>query len=172
MLIFQGDQLKKSCLLKREAGNKKIDSFFAKRPKNSSIEEKVGPEPSTSAIPQDQDLPPEPEQSFEVRGHTPPNLSTSQSILSSDIGHYVGQTNLDDQTKAALLQTPWLPPAHYVFPHCIVNKKGKPMKKYAQRSHLDKFHWLVLSHKDQGLYCKYCVLFGKNNKKIHIHWAV
>lgn len=38
-------------------------------------------------------------------------------------------------------------------------KLGKLTKKYVQRSHLDKFHWLVLSDKDKGLYCKYCVLF-------------
>lgn len=41
-----------------------------------------------------------------------------------------------------------------------MTKNGKQTKKYAQKSHLDKFHWLVLSHKDQGLYCKYCTLFA------------
>lgn len=48
--------------------------------------------------------------------HTPVpvNTNTVTSIFSSDIGHYVGQTNLDDQTKATLLQSPWLPPAHCV----------------------------------------------------------
>lgn len=40
-----------------------------------------------------------------------------------------------------------------------MQKQGKTYKKYAQRSHLEKYHWLVLSHKDQGLYCKYCALF-------------
>jgi len=42
----------------------------------------------------------------------------------------------------------------------VVTKNGKQTKKYAQKSHLDKFHWLVLSHKDQGLYCKYCAIFA------------
>lgn len=59
-----------------------------------------------------------------------------------------------------LLERHWSPPSNYIFPHCVVNKKGKQTKKYAQRSHLEKFHWLVLSHKDQGLYCKYCFLFA------------
>jgi hypothetical protein len=39
-------------------------------------------------------------------------------------------------------------------------KSGKNTKKYAQRSHLQKFHWLVLSHKDKGLCRKYCVFFS------------
>lgn len=85
--------------------------------------------------------------------------SLSLSTFSSDIGWYVGK-NIDDCTKAILLEKHWIPPPNYVFPHCVVNKKGKLTKKYAQKSHLDKFHWLVLSHKEQGLYCKYCVLFG------------
>ncbi|KYN15041.1 52 kDa repressor of the inhibitor of the protein kinase [Trachymyrmex cornetzi] len=53
-----------------------------------------------------------------------------------------------------------MPPSNYVFPHNVVIKLGKPSKKFAQRSHLEKFHWLVLSHVDQGLYCKYCALFA------------
>ncbi|KAL4153097.1 hypothetical protein QTP88_000930 [Uroleucon formosanum] len=53
-----------------------------------------------------------------------------------------------------------MPPINYEFLFCVVTKNGKQTKKYAQRSYLNKFHWLVLSHKDQGLYCKYCALFA------------
>lgn len=86
--------------------------------------------------------------------------SKLQSEYSSDIGFYVGVNGLDDHSKAELLEKPWTPPPNYQFPYNELTKKGKPTKKYAQRSHLDKFHWLVLSHKDKGLYCKYCVLFS------------
>lgn len=82
--------------------------------------------------------------------------------FASDIGSYVGQINIDDFTKARLLENHWAPPSNYVFPYNVVMKKGKAKKKYAQRSHLDKFYWLVLSHKDQGLYCKYCALFASS----------
>lgn len=88
--------------------------------------------------------------------------SIQKSEFVSDVGHYVNLPDVDDFTKAKLLENHWIPPSNYVFPHCVVNKKGKPTRKFAQRSHLDKFHWLVLSDKDQGLYCKYCVLFGKS----------
>ncbi|XP_076658585.1 52 kDa repressor of the inhibitor of the protein kinase-like [Halictus rubicundus] len=84
--------------------------------------------------------------------------SLSQPKFASDIACYIGE-NINDSTKAMLLEKHWQPPPNYTFPHCVVNKKGKQTKKYAQKSHLDKFHWLVLSHKDQGLYCKYCALF-------------
>lgn len=89
--------------------------------------------------------------------------SQIQSEFSSDIGFYVGVQNLDDETKAKLLQKPWTPPANYQFPHNEVFKSGKLTKKYAQRTHLQKFHWLAFSHKDKGLYCKYCVLFSKSS---------
>jgi hypothetical protein len=80
--------------------------------------------------------------------------------ISSDIGCYLNQNNIDDFSKRMLLEQHWSPPSNYVFPHCVVKKKGKETKKYAQRSHLEKFHWLVLSQKDEGLYCKYCFLFA------------
>lgn len=53
-----------------------------------------------------------------------------------------------------------MPPDNYNFPYNEVMKQGKLTRKYAQRSHFEQFPWLVLSDKDQGLYCKYCVLFS------------
>ncbi|XP_043478496.1 52 kDa repressor of the inhibitor of the protein kinase-like [Leptopilina heterotoma] len=95
------------------------------------------------------------------------------SDFSSDIGNYIGQNmnELSDYTKHLLLERHWMPSSNYVFPHNIVKKLGKPCKKFAQRSHLEKFHWLVLSHKDQGLYCVYCTLFaitGKDFARSHL----
>ncbi|XP_018369527.1 PREDICTED: 52 kDa repressor of the inhibitor of the protein kinase-like [Trachymyrmex cornetzi] len=84
------------------------------------------------------------------------------SEFASDIGSYINENmnQLSDSTRALLLEKHWMPPSNYVFPHNVVIKLGKPSKKFAQRSHLEKFHWLVLSHVDQGLYCKYCALFA------------
>ncbi|XP_026482791.1 52 kDa repressor of the inhibitor of the protein kinase-like [Ctenocephalides felis] len=82
----------------------------------------------------------------------------SEPMFAADIGCYIGKI-VSDSMKAVLLEKHWQPPSNYTFPHCIVNKKRKQTKKYAQKSHLEKFQWLVLSHKDQGLYCKYCALF-------------
>lgn len=93
---------------------------------------------------------------------TPSSETTKQLpceiIQSSDIGYFVG-TRVSDHSKVMLLEKPWTPSSNYQFPYNEVVKKGKTTKKYAQRSHLERFHWLVLSDKDKGLYCKYCVLF-------------
>lgn len=87
-----------------------------------------------------------------------PTCSTSPE---TDIGYHINcNESLDDFTRAALLEKHWTPPVNYNFPYNIVRKNGKDSKKYAQRSHLDKFYWLVLSDKDRGLYCKYCALFA------------
>lgn len=92
-----------------------------------------------------------------------PSGSSSNSEFASDIGNYIlakkNLHELPDATKALLLDKHWIPPPNYEFPHQVLQKQGKTYKKHVQRSHLQKFHWLVLSHKDQGLYCKYCALF-------------
>ncbi|KAJ8888211.1 hypothetical protein PR048_007698 [Dryococelus australis] len=40
-------------------------------------------------------------------------------------------------------QKPWTPSAINQFPYNEVVRMGKPTKKYSQRSHLEKFHWLI-----------------------------
>lgn len=123
--------------------NRTIDSFFSK---------KSAPEAETPAIPAELESKPTSSSSLIQPADDLP--------FDNDIGNHIKNVNqLSDQQKYDLLTKPWMPPQNYVFPHCVVNKKGKPTRKYAQRSHLDRFHWLVLSAKDQGLYCKYCVLF-------------
>lgn len=85
----------------------------------------------------------------------------NQCDLSNDIGYYIDNLHLSDYNKYILLENPWTPPENYAFPYNEVIKLGKVTKKYAQRSHLQKFNWLVLSNKDKGLYCRYCVIFAK-----------
>ncbi|XP_037876693.2 52 kDa repressor of the inhibitor of the protein kinase [Bombyx mori] len=157
---------------------KKIDSFFPKKPRLEIAHSKNSP---TTTIEENNCIADasastatlltltigEEKTCFPVTNDIQPTICTStsdshhiktslsQPKFASDIACYI-----DDSTKAMLLEKHWQPPnSNYTFPHCVVNKKGKQTKKYAQKSHLDKFHWLVLSHKDQGLYCKYCVLF-------------
>ena len=99
-------------------------------------------------------------------------ISESTEAESNEIGYYIGVPNLSDYRKKILLVNPWVPPIGYTFPHNVVKKSNKLYKKYAQRSHLEKFYWLVLSNKDKGLYCKYCALFssctgtGSRNKTV------
>ncbi|XP_064214539.1 52 kDa repressor of the inhibitor of the protein kinase isoform X1 [Tribolium castaneum] len=164
--------------LKRNTGGsslKKIDSYFIKKPRLEIAQSKNLPTTTTHASASTATLPTftldEEKSCSSVINDIQPILSTStsdsdqiktsvsQSEFASDIACYIGN-NIDDSSKAMLLEKHWQPPPNYTFPHCVVNKKGKQTKKYAQKSHLDKFHWLVLSHKGQGLYCKYCALFA------------
>lgn len=79
-----------------------------------------------------------------------------------DVGVYIGKTNqLDDFTKCNLLENPWSPSDNsYDFPYSVHSKSGREVKRYVKRHHLAEHHWLVLSHVDRGLYCKYCTLFA------------
>lgn len=153
---------------KRPASTRTIDSFFSKSQKlefqtscsdasSSSTESTSSATASTSIVARRVENVPSPSLPADI------NEPSFQPRFASDIGSYVGQNNIDDFTKAELLEHHWKPPPDYTFPHNVVMKKGKETKKYAQRSHLEKFPWLVLSHKDQGLYCLYCVLFASSS---------
>uniref|UniRef100_A0A2S2Q030 Uncharacterized protein n=1 Tax=Sipha flava TaxID=143950 RepID=A0A2S2Q030_9HEMI len=148
---------------KRTSGSgRKIDTFFTKKLKFGSENRQNDSSISTSISNFDQ--------GNSLAIDIPCTLSAFESEqrkdflvhldYSSDIGCFIGKKNIDNFTKANLLEKHWIPPINYEFPFCVVTKNGKKTKMYAQKSHLDKFHWLVLSHKDQGLYCKYCALFG------------
>lgn len=146
---------------KRPASKRTIDCFFSKIQKvdpqsssdASSSSKESTPSASTSIVARRVENVPSPSLSADTADINEPPF---QPRFASDIGSYVGQNNIDDFTKAKLLEHHWKPPPDYTFPHNVVMKKGTETKKYARRSHLDKFPWLVLSHKDQGLYCVYC----------------
>lgn len=183
--LFQGDPKNKiDSGLKRNRCDTfgKIDSYFTKKPKhetndlhnnittNSACDSSYSAAASTSSSSSASTSTnfDEKKNSTSVSPVTNTPISDFQQLekFSSDIGWHVGN-KIDDSTKAMLLEKHWVPPPNYIFPHCVVKKNNKQTKKYAQRSHLDKFHWLVLSPKDQGLYCKYCALFAvKSNTSL------
>lgn len=67
-------------------------------------------------------------------------------------------------SSALLLEQPLTPPSNYSFLYGVVKKFGIDYKKIAQRSHLEKKHWLVMSAKERGYLCKYCVHFEEITK--------
>lgn len=140
-----------------------IDSFFAKKQNLESESSSVSS--SKPCIPLSENLDISAVENLpSTSDSAPASEPRSDFHFASDIGSHVGQKNVDDFTKAKLLEHHWKPPPNYVFPHNVVIKNGKERKKFAQRSHLEKFHWLVLSHKDQGLYCVYCALFASSSE--------
>jgi hypothetical protein len=84
----------------------------------------------------------------------------SSVIYQYDVGQFVDcAMSLDDYTKCQLLENPWMPPHKYEFPFSVHHKKTRVERRYVGRSHLEQYHWLVLSHAKQGLFCKYCPFF-------------
>lgn len=74
-----------------------------------------------------------------------------------DIQLCVGQKLLNKK-KIEYFQKTWTPEKIFNFP--ITEFKNKKKLKF-QLSWLDKWKWLAYSYKEDGAYCKYCVIFNK-----------
>jgi len=70
-----------------------------------------------------------------------------------DIGHYQN-TKLDNDEKLDILENIWIPGNKFIFPSV-----GKRNLKF-QLKWLGKWSWLVYSNVANGVYCKFCFLFG------------
>lgn len=98
----------------------------------------------------------------EDASHAQPALSVS--IPKNDVGYYLKRNiRIDEATKFHLLEKHWTPPSNYRFPFSVHTKQGKEEKRFLNRSHLEKYSWLVFSEECQGLFCKYCTLFVVGN---------
>ena len=80
--------------------------------------------------------------------------------MSNDFHYFVGE-KLTNSQKIEALENHFIPYKHYKFPVC--NEYGN--KRSFNSSWLDLYKWLVYSPKDNGAYCKYCVLFGNTLKE-------
>lgn len=95
--------------------------------------------------------------------HTPEYSSETLTIKNTfypDIGNLLNIKHIDDHTKHALLTNHWAPPKDYKFPFSIQIRQGKEKKRTISFSHLNIFHWLVVSDVSKGLFCKFCFLFA------------
>ena len=99
----------------------------------------------------------------------PTNNDTDPSTVSNessspakfDIGLYVGRT-VDDYTKYRLLTKRWQPSRMDKMPYSEHMKQGHLRRRYLNVSHVESRTWLAFSPSQQGLYCKYCVLFHES----------
>lgn len=146
---------------------KKIDSFFPKKPRLEIAHSKNSPTTTTDennciadASASTATLPTltidEEKTCSPVTNDIQPTICTStsdsdqiktslsQPKFASDIACYIGE-NIDDSTKAMLLEKHWQPPPNYTFPHCVVNKKGKQTKNMLRSLTLTSF---------TGLFCR------------------
>ena len=93
-----------------------------------------------------------------------------------DIGNYIDQ-ELDDEIKRNIILNPWVPPKNYIFPYKEHIQKGRLVKRFAKRTDLENFEWVVFSHVHEGFYCKYCPFFvtrrlGGYNKHVELNYLV
>ncbi|KAL4120004.1 hypothetical protein QTP88_012752 [Uroleucon formosanum] len=75
----------------------------------------------------------------------------------NDIGIFVNRDLTNDEKYCALTKV-WVPLPTYKFPLCIKNEKRGLKFQYHW---LLEFNWLAYSEKNQGVYCKHCVVFAK-----------
>lgn len=99
----------------------------------------------------------------------PPPSDTSNSDPKSnifnpnDIGLYV-DIRLQDEEKVKLVDSFWKPSFTYKFP--VLEKFQKRNLKF-QFSWFTAHPWLVYSEKEEGAFCKYCVLFAKHGAGVN-----
>lgn len=72
----------------------------------------------------------------------------------SDVGTFIGITNIPDKIKNTLLTNPWIPDKNYSFP-----KEGTRNLRF-KHYWLNSYEWLVYSEVENGALCKYCVVFA------------
>lgn len=88
----------------------------------------------------------------------------------NDIGVYVkNNASLSDEDKYSVLCNPWIPSDKYNFP--VAPQCGNHKRTF-QMKWLSDFPWISYSDKDNGVYCRLCVLFGpreagKGNQTLH-----
>jgi len=81
----------------------------------------------------------------------------SLQVCLFDIELCVGK-KLSNKEKIDFFQKTWTPEKIFIFP--ITEFKNKKKLKF-QLSWLEKWKWLAYSQKEDGAYCKYCVIFNK-----------
>jgi len=63
------------------------------------------------------------------------------------------------------LELPNIPKDDFVYPFSTHIKKNKEERRFLNRSHFEKYRWLVYSFEKNGVFCKYCVLFSNKGGK-------
>ena len=98
--------------------------------------------------------------------------SSSSSLVSStpaqqlnflvllDIGNFIPQSNVDNQTKYDYLTNYWKPQHQYKFPRVERKVKNKTVYLSFQHEWLRIYNWLAYSPSQNGAFCKYYRIFA------------
>ena len=93
-----------------------------------------------------------------------PRRETGHHGHDYDIGLYADtNTVIDDATRLHILQHPWVPPKHFVWPTSIKRQAdGRERERRITPANLAKHPWLAYSPSRRGFFCRICVLFGRS----------
>lgn len=89
----------------------------------------------------------------------PVQTSSIRLFSNNDIGLAVCERNISAESRYEFLKNAWVPSANFIFPTNIETGQNRKF----QRRWLTEYPWLSYSEKDQGSYCRICVLFGPND---------
>lgn len=79
---------------------------------------------------------------------------------SLDIGHFANGSKIAEvYLKSLIILKSNIPEPNFTFPFSNHNKKGKTEKRFLRKNHFEKYPWLEYSNIENGLFCKYLVLF-------------
>ncbi|XP_054276712.1 zinc finger MYM-type protein 1-like [Macrosteles quadrilineatus] len=102
---------------------------------------------------------PEPGPSVQIDLKSTKNVSSTEENLkdkrrSNDIVHFVSNSQITFEERAATLEKVWTPRPAFKFPG-----SGKRNLRF-QYKWLHRWTWLSYSKEEDGAFCKYCVLFA------------
>lgn len=95
---------------------------------------------------------------------TPTSVLLNVDSSGKDISSFVNRV-LSSREKFETLNSIWVPNENFKFPVKPVGKKEKNLS--FQKRWLQRWKWLAYSDKQNGAFCKYCVLFAPQEVGMH-----
>ena len=81
---------------------------------------------------------------------------------SYDIGLYT-DTHCSDADKVYIVEHSWMPPHNFTWPTSTHIEKGKEKIRRLTSHCIEKHPWLAYSASKAGVFCRFCLLFGKTS---------
>lgn len=89
------------------------------------------------------------------------DASSETNLVWTDVGNYIDRKmQLSDVDKLNLLENAFVPDSDFKFPYSTRLSKGVEEKRYLKEDHFKRCPYLTYSVKKEGLFCRYCVIFG------------
>lgn len=136
--------------MSKRTSSKPLTSWLIKRPKEDDMllagpstaidcSTAYGPPPTINT---------ELDSSLQNEKITSPLIASNLMEFNNDIGYFVKSSlsnfTIPDRNKVHLLQLSNIPKDNFIYPFSTHSKKNKQEKRFLNRSHFEKYKWLVL----------------------------